>query len=133
MDTLKSLNRRERMIGAAILNVLFAISLFFEWGGGDFRGWDRDSAWLPFACAVIAALILFAEAFDYELPRFPVSGVAAYLTSLTLFYVLISLVDVRDQQWGIIFALIVSAVATVLAVSVWMSDRAGGGAPTARS
>ncbi len=117
------------MIGAAIFDLAFVISLFFDWSDPSTRGWDRDSAWLAMAAALIAALILLAEAFDYELPRFPVAGVAAFLTSLTLFYTLVWLVDSKDQAWGIVVALVVSIVATILAVSVWSADRRAGGAP----
>ncbi|MCU0307465.1 MAG: hypothetical protein MUE51_06785 [Thermoleophilia bacterium] len=127
------MNRRERMIATAILNLAFVITLFFEWSDGpNGRGWDQDSAWLALVAAVVSALILLAEAFDYELPRFPVAGVAAFLTSLTLFWTLASLIDRQDQAWGIVVALIVVILATILAVSVWLGDRRVSGPPPAR-
>ena len=50
-----------------------------------------------------------ADAFDYELPRLPGSGVIAYLTSISLWYVIFSLMDIHDQAWGIIVSLIINA------------------------
>ncbi len=123
MNYLKSLERRERLLAVAILNGVFIISLFFEWGAGGARAWDADSVWLAFVAALFAGLLSLADAFDYEVPRLPGSGVSAYLTSLTLVYTLIALMDIRDQSWGIIVSLIVAIIATAIAFGTWRADR----------
>ncbi len=123
MNYLKSLDRRERLLAVAILNGVFIISLFFEWGAGGVRAWDADSVWLAFLAALFAGLISLADAFDYEVPRLPGTGVAAYLTSVTLLYTVIALMDIRDQSWGIIVSLIVSIVSTFIAWGTWRADR----------
>ncbi len=123
MNYLKSLERRERLLAVAILNGVFIISLFFEWGAGGARAWDADSVWLPFLAALIGGLIALADAFDYEVPRLPGTGVSAYLTSITLIYTIVALMDIRDQSWGIIVSLIVSIVATFIAFGTWRADR----------
>lgn len=123
MSYLKSLERRERLLAVAILNGVFIISLFFEWGAGGARAWDADSVWLAFVAALLAGLLALADAFDYEVPRLPGSGVSAYLTSITLVYTVIAVMDIRDQSWGIIVSLIFSIVATVIAFGTWRSDR----------
>jgi hypothetical protein len=123
VNYLKSLERRERLLAVAILNGVFIISLFFEWGAGGARAWDADSVWLAFVAALFAGLISLADAFDYEVPRLPGAGVSAYLTSLTLVYTLIALMDIRDQSWGIIVSLIVAIVATSIAFGTWRADR----------
>lgn len=123
MNYLKSLERRERLLAVAILNGVFIISLFFEWGAGGARAWDADSVWLPFLAALIGGLIALADAFDYEVPRLPGTGVSAYLTSITLIYTIVALMDIRDQSWGIIVSLIVSIAATFIAFGTWRADR----------
>jgi len=123
VNYLKSLDRRERLIAVAILNGVFIISLFFEWGAGGGRAWDADSVWLAFIAAIFAGLMTLADAFDYEVPPLPDSGVAAYLTSVTLIYTPIALMDIRDQSWGIIVSLIVSIIATFIAWGTWRADR----------
>ncbi len=124
MNYFSSLERRERLIAVAILNGVFIISLFFEWGAGGARAWDADSVWLAFLAALIAGLVSLADAFDYEVPRLPGTGVAAYLTSVTLIYTLIALMDIHDQSWGIIVSLIVSIAATFIAWGTRRADRA---------
>jgi hypothetical protein len=124
VNYLKSLDRRERLIAVAILNGVFIISLFFEWGAGGARAWDADSVWLAFLAALFAGLISLADAFDYEVPRLPGAGVSAYLTSITLVYTVVALMDIRDQSWGIIVSLIVSIVSTFIAWGTWRADRA---------
>ncbi len=123
MNYLKSLERRERLLAVAILNGVFIISLFFEWGAGGARAWDADSVWLAFVAALIAGLLSLADAFDYEVPRLPGTGVSAYLTSITLVYTIIALMDIRDQSWGIIVSLIVSIIATFIAFGTWRAER----------
>ncbi len=123
MNYLKSLDRRERLLAVAILNGVFIISLFFEWGAGGARAWDADSVWLAFLAALFAGLISLADAFDYEVPRLPGAGVSAYLTSITLVYTVVALMDIRDQSWGIIVSLIVAIISTFIAFGTWRADR----------
>jgi len=123
VNYLKSLDRRERLLAVAILNGVFIISLFFEWGAGGARAWDADSVWLAFLAALFAGLISLADAFDYEVPRLPGTGVAAYLTSITLVYTVVALMDSRDQSWGIIVSLIVAIISTFIAFGTWRADR----------
>ena len=123
MNYLKSLDRRERLLAVAILNGVFIISLFFEWGDGGARAWDADSVWLAFLAALFAGLISLADAFDYEVPRLPGTGVSAYLTSITLVYTVVALMDIRDQSWGIIVSLIVAIISTFIAFGTWRADR----------
>ncbi|MGB0614000.1 MAG: hypothetical protein ACPGN4_07615, partial [Miltoncostaeaceae bacterium] len=68
-------------------------------------------------------LISLADAFDYEVPRLPGTGVAAYLTSITLVYTVVALMDIRDQSWGIIVSLIVAIISTFIAFGTWRADR----------
>jgi hypothetical protein len=123
VNYLKSLDRRERLLAVAILNGVFIISLFFEWGAGGARAWDADSVWLAFLAALFAGLISLADAFDYEVPRLPGTGVSAYLTSITLVYTVVALMDIRDQSWGIIVSLIVAIISTFIAFGTWRADR----------
>ena len=123
MNYLKSMNRRERMLGIAILNGAFIISMFFQWGDGGVRAWDADASWLVFVVALAAGLMALADAFDYEVPRLPGTSVIAYLTSITLWYVIFSLMDIHDQAWGIIVSLIIAILATVVATMAWAADR----------
>ena len=123
MNYLKSMNRRERMLGIAILNGAFIISMFFQWGDGGVRAWDADASWLVFVVALAAGLMALADAFDYEVPRMPGTSVIAYLTSITLWYVIFSLMDIHDQAWGIIVSLIIAILATVVATMAWAADR----------
>ena len=58
------------------------------------------------------------------MPRLPGTGVAAFLTAVTLIYTLIARMDIRDQSWGIIVSLIVSIIATFIAWGTWAADRA---------
>jgi len=123
VNYLKSMNRRERMLGIAILNGAFIISMFFQWGDGGVRAWDADASWLVFVVALAAGLMALADAFDYEVPRLPGTSVIAYLTSITLWYVIFSLMDIHDQAWGIIVSLIIAILATVVATMAWAADR----------
>jgi len=123
VNYLKSMNRRERMLGIAILNGAFIISMFFQWGDGGVRAWDADASWLVFVVALAAGLMALADAFDYEVPRLPGVSVIAYLTSITLWYVIFSLMDIHDQAWGIIVSLIIAILATVVATMAWAADR----------
>jgi hypothetical protein len=117
------MDRRERMLGIAILNGAFIISMFFQWGDGGVRAWDADASWLVFVVALAAGLMALADAFDYEVPRMPGTSVIAYLTSITLWYVIFSLMDIHDQAWGIIVSLIIAILATVVATMAWAADR----------
>jgi len=123
VNYLKAMNRRERMLGIAILNGAFIISMFFQWGDGGVRAWDADASWLVFVVALAAGLMALADAFDYEVPRLPGISVITYLTSITLWYVIFSLMDIHDQAWGIIVSLIIAILATVVATMAWAADR----------
>ena len=123
MNYLKSMDRRERMLGIAILNGAFIISMFFQWGDGGVRAWDADASWLVFVVALAAGLMALADAFEYEVPRMPGISVIAYLTSIPLWYVIFSLMDIHDQAWGIIVSLIIAILATVVATMAWAADR----------
>ena len=123
MNYLKSMNRRERMLAIAILNGAFIISMFFQWGDGGVRAWDADASWLVFVVALAAGLMALADAFEYEVPRMPGISVIAYLTSIPLWYVIFSLMDIHDQAWGIIVSLIIAILATVVATMAWAADR----------
>ena len=57
------------------------------------------------------------------MPRLPGTGVIAYLTSISLWYVIFSLMDIHDQAWGIIVSLIIAILATVVATMAWSADR----------
>lgn len=123
MNYLKSMDRRERMLAIAILNGAFIISMFFQWGDGGVRAWDADASWLVFVVALAAGLMALADAFEYEVPRMPGISVIAYLTSIPLWYVIFSLMDIHDQAWGIIVSLIIAILATVVATMAWAADR----------
>jgi len=123
VNYLKSMDRRERMLAIAILNGAFIISMFFQWGDGGVRAWDADASWLVFVVALAAGLMALADAFEYEVPRMPGISVIAYLTSIPLWYVIFSLMDIHDQAWGIIVSLIIAILATVVATMAWAADR----------
>jgi hypothetical protein len=127
---LGGLTREQKLLGAAIANVLFVISIFLKWQGpdtpiGDFSlsGQDLDSWWIALVIALLAAAIFAADALRFELPSAAGIGVATYLTSLTLFYSLIWMFALDDRKYGLFLALIFSAAATALATAVWRQER----------
>lgn len=126
---LGGITREQKLLGAAIANVLFVVSLFLKWSGvntplGDFSqsGQDVGSWWLALIIALVAAAIFVAEFMRIELP--PIAGVplATYLTSLTAFYSIVFILALDGLKFGLFLALIVSVAATVLAAAVWRED-----------
>jgi hypothetical protein len=122
--------REQRLLAAAIANVVFVISLFLKWAGidtpvGDFSqsGNDVDSWWLAGIIALAAAAIFVAEFLRFELPRAASISLATYLTSLTAFYSIVFLFALDSIKYGIFIALIASVIATVAASSVWREER----------
>jgi hypothetical protein len=120
---MRSITREQRMLGAAAANVLFIISLFFPWYGiGDFDLSGDDvvpSWWLLLIFAAIAAAILLADAYNFELPAMLNPPLwAAYLNSVTFIITLTVFLEGGggSRKFGVFLALIFSLVATVLAV-----------------
>lgn len=118
----RSITREQRMLGAAAANALFIISLFFPWYGvGDFDLSGEDvipSWWLMLIFAALAAVILLADAYDFEMPAVVSPGLwAAYLTSVTFIVTLMVFLEggAGSRKFGVWLALILSLVATVLA------------------
>ncbi len=118
---MRSITREHRMLGAAGANVLFIISLFFPWYGVadfDFNGEDViPSWWLMLIFAALAALILAADAYNFELPAIVHPGLwAAYMTSVTFVVTLMVFLDgdAGSRKFGVWLALIFSLAATVL-------------------
>ena len=82
-------------------HALFALSLFLPWvsvSAGGFSasrsGWNTlPSGWLWFAAAVIVALIVAAEVFRFELPRFLNDNLAMLLSGAIAFYMLATLLE----------------------------------------
>ena len=120
---MRTITREQRMLGAAAANVPFIIiSLFFPWYGVasfDFNGEDViPSWWLMLVFAALAALILVADAYNFELPTVEPSALsAAYLTSVTFIVTLMVFLDgdAGSRKFGVWLALIFSLVATILA------------------
>jgi hypothetical protein len=120
---LRSITREQRMLGAAAANVLFIICLFFPWYGiGDVDADGQDvipSWWLMLIFAAVAALILVADAYNFELPAVVNPTLwAAYLTSVTFIVTLMVFLDgfgAAGRKYGVWLALIFSLVATALA------------------
>ncbi|HVG99200.1 MAG TPA: hypothetical protein VM844_00440 [Miltoncostaeaceae bacterium] len=120
---MRSITREQRMLAAAAANVLFIITLFFPWygvGDFDFSGDDVIPAWwLMLIFAAVAALILAADAYNFELPAaISPAATAGYLTSVTFIVTFMVFVDGGggSRKFGVWLALIFSLVATILAV-----------------
>jgi hypothetical protein len=127
---LGGITREQKLLGAAIANALFVVSLFLKWTGldtpvGDFSqsGNDVDSWWLVLIIALIATAVFAAEFLRVELPAIAGIPLATYLTSLTAFYSVVFLLALDNLKFGIFLALIFSVVGTVLAVSLWREER----------
>jgi hypothetical protein len=118
---MRSTTREQRMLGAAAANVLFIITLFFPWYGVGEFDLDGDdvipSWWLMLIFAALAAVILVADAYNFELPTVlhPATWVA-YLTSVTFVVTLMIFLEGGSggRKFGVWLALIFSLVATVL-------------------
>lgn len=119
---MSSLTREQRMLGAAAANVLFIVFLFLPWYGEgpfDLNGDDVvPSWWLMLIFAALAALVLVADAYNFELPAaIPPAPAAAYLTSVTFIVTLmIFLEGGATRQYGLWLALLFTIVGTVLTV-----------------
>jgi hypothetical protein len=120
---LGGLTREQKLLGAAIANVLFVVSLFLKWAG-EGSGQDIDSWWIALIIALVAAAIFAADFLRIELPPVASIPLATYLTSLTLFYSVVWVFAIQDnRKYGIFLALIFSAVATFLATTLWREER----------
>jgi len=126
---LRSLSREQRMLAAAVANVLFVIMLFLPWYdtglGGSVSGWDIDSSWVILVIALIAAALLAAEALNVlQLPPALTGiGLPAYLTSLTFWFTIFFLVGGNNTKIGIYLALIFSIIANLFTVWLWRESR----------
>lgn len=127
---MNSLTREQRMLGAAGASVLFIISMFFSWyGSGDFTVSGQDivpSWWILLIFAAGAAALLVADAFNFELPAMinPASW-AAYLISVPFIVTLMVFLEGTgggSRKFGLFLALLLSLVATVLAVMHWREE-----------
>lgn len=125
-----NITREQRMLGAAAANVLFIITLFFPWYGvGEFDLNGEDvipSWWLMLIFAGLAAVILVADAYNFELPAVVTPAiVAAYLTSVTFVVTLMIFLEGSSgsRKFGVWLALIFSLVATVLVAVHARDDR----------
>jgi hypothetical protein len=118
-----NITREQRMLGAAAANILFLISLFFPWfgfAGVNISGDDViPSWWVMLIFAIVAAVILAADAYNFELPAIvnPAAW-AAYLTSVTFIVTLMVFLDgdAGSRKFGVWLALIFSLAATILVV-----------------
>lgn len=121
---LSTLTREQRMLGAAGACVLFLISLFFPWVGGgglDFSGSEIvPSWWVLLVFALVAAAVLAAEAFAFDLPvRVDPAAVPAYLASVLFIVTAMVFLEADGRRFGIFLALIFSAVAAALTADLW--------------
>jgi hypothetical protein len=126
-----SLTREQRIYGAAGASILFIISLFFNWFGQDFgdisvniSGKDAvPSWWVLLIFAAVAAVILIAEAMNYELPAIVQPAPwAAYLTSVCFIVTLMIFMEGSSRKFGIFLALLFSLAAVVLATMHWREE-----------
>jgi len=126
---LRSLTREQRMLAAAVANVLFVIMLFLPWYGGggvSISGWSAiDSSWIILVVALAAAAILASEALNVvQLPPFLTgAGVPAYLTSLPFWFTIFFLIGANGTKIGIILALIFAIIANIFTVWLWRESR----------
>ena len=135
----KAITPQQKMLGAAGANVLFVISMFFPWFGVDLpeglgvnidtsaSGWDvLPAPFIILLTAAVAAALLAAAAYDYELPvRVPPLLAAAYLSSIPLWFTFTYLIDGGPgRKWGLFLAFLFSLVATVLSFLAWREDEA---------
>lgn len=128
---MNSLTREQRIYAAAGASILFVISLFFTWFGQDFgeisvkiSGTDAvPSWWILLIFSAAAAVILIAEALNYELPAaiHPASW-AAYLTSVSFIVTLMIFLEGSSRKFGVFLALIFSLAAVVLSVMHWREE-----------
>ena len=126
---IRSLTREQRMLAAAVANVLFVIMLFLPWYGGgglSISGWSAiDSSWIILVAALAAAAILAADALNVvQLPPTVTSpGVPAYLTSLTFWFTIFNLIGANGTRIGIYLALIFAIIANLFTLWLWRDSR----------
>ena len=129
---MNSLTREQRMLGAAGASVLFILSLFFPWFGSRFGGVDVSASgqdivpswWILLIFGAIAAGLLAADVFNFELPAVvnPATW-AAYLTSVNFIVTLmIFLEGGSGRKFGLFLALLFALVALVLSVMHWREE-----------
>ncbi len=115
------------MLGAAIAQLLFILSLFLKWvsvgplsaSGTDFGAW-----WIAMLIALVAGGVLAAEALEFDLPlRVSVTSLATYLSSLVVFYVIIFIFAADSLSYGVWLGLIFSLVALGLSFSLYRDER----------
>jgi hypothetical protein len=125
---LRSLTREQRMLAAAVANVLFVIMLFLPWygDGSSISGWSAiDSSWIILVAALLAAALLAVEALNVaQLPPYlSGAGVPAYLTSLTFWFTIFFLIGANGTKVGIYLALIFAIIANLFTLWLWRESR----------
>lgn len=131
---LSSITPQQKMLAGAAANVLFIISLFFPWFGEDVpEGIDIDASFsgreilfgwfILLLMAGIAAALLAAVAFDYELPvSIPPLLTALYLSSIPFWCTLLVVIDGPEaigRKWGLFLGLVFTVVATGASFLAW--------------
>jgi hypothetical protein len=128
---LSAITREQKVLAAAGACVLFIVFLFLPWfgfGGEDISGWDAvPSSWVLLIFAILATVILVADAFRFEIPiRVSVGAAAAYLTSVlmivTVMFVLEPVGGFGGREWGIFLALVFAIIAFLASLAVWQED-----------
>jgi hypothetical protein len=125
---MSTITPQQKMYIAAGANALFAICLFFPWfGAGPFSTSGYDSlptAWIPMLFAVAAAVLLAAQAFDYDLPvRVPPFAAAAYLSSVPLIITLMIFLEADGgRKFGLFLGLLASGAATAFSTMLWREE-----------
>ncbi|MGD9695975.1 MAG: hypothetical protein AB7V42_09980 [Thermoleophilia bacterium] len=134
-NPLSGLTREHKIYIAAGANVLFFIMLFLNWFGRSEGGFSVDASgqdvvpswWILLITSLLAAGLLIAEVFNFELPGFinPAAW-AAYLTSIGTFFTVAIFFEGGhglDRKFGLWLALLFSIVAIVFAVIHWREER----------
>jgi hypothetical protein len=128
---LSAVTREQKLLVAAGACVLFIVFLFLPWfgvGDADIDGWDAvPSSWVLLVFAVLATVVLAADAFGVETPlRLSVGAVATYLTSVllivTLMFVLEPIGGFGGREWGIFLALVFAIVAFLASLAAWREE-----------
>lgn len=124
---LSTLTREQRMLGAAAACLLYLVSLFFPWvGGGGVSLSGEDvvpSWWVLLAFALVAGVVLGAEALGFDLPvQVSPTAVPAYLTSVVFIVTAMIFLEADGRRFGLVLALLFAAAAAGLAAYVWRRD-----------
>jgi len=129
-----SLTREQKIYAAAGASILFIISLFFPWFGGDFGGVSVSgngtdavpSWWILLIFSAAAAGLLIAEVRGIDLPvAVSAAAGAAYLSSVSFIVTLMIFLEgtgLGGRKIGLFLALIFSAAAVVLSVMHWREE-----------